>query len=989
MTRQLPHSKLRLSALAMAVTCAFYGPSYALAQEQNSNGESAQNTLSSAYQGHLLAANVSSVSAGASAASGAIAPARAAAAPAAAPAAPAAAAAATTAAASADANNASTENAASVASATSTASAADAQPARQRQSFSAPVTPRNNTMAAAAAASMEASASATVVDPEDPIEQAKQERLQAVTNFATAAYTTMVGNVTTQKYLQNKYLAASSTFPLRLTTRLRANPWRPAPFLPVPERDLACYYGIPPYRVPQDFDINTTPVEISADEVTGSIDNAISYSGNVTITQGDKTLKTDSATYNSATGEVSAVGNITVQGPELTVTSRDKMTSNLNTQISELHEAQFQLNGSVASGQTQKITLDNENRMTTIEGLSFTTCPVGDNSWHLESDEVELVQGEAYGEAYGNVLYIKDVPVFYLPYVNFPISNKRKSGLLYPSFALSSSSGFEYEQPIYFNIAPNYDYTLSPRIMTKRGLLLQNEFRYMPWAGTYGEFNLDYIPQDNDWQLEHDGGDERYMMRLYHESYFFNNDLSVIIDYQRVRTNDYDYLDDIGSQEAKVTDDHLKQSLVASYDRSKYHISVETRDYQRLIPDNLVYNRPFALLPQVKAQYYDTYGPFTFDIQGNATQFTGSSDSEAAHFSATRLHIEPDIAYQIFNNRGTSVTANARGFFTYYNQDDLDKMPAYYTENLGFRDLDGTTTRSLYLLQLKGKTTLERKVLDLRHTQTLEPEIQYQYIPYEDQDNIALYDTTDRMTDYYSNFSFRHFTGYDRIPDLNHISVGLTSRLLDTHDRELMRVGLSQSYAIVPTRVTLNPNDPDDMNPRSPLSFFFNASPIQGMTTNAAITYNNETNSISSWNAMAQYQNEDGLLVQVSYRFTDQGNRSFSNNIIDLKQVGLVASVPLGDKFSFTAASYRDIEQNNDINTKLALKYEECCWSLAFVYESYNSCDWDSLERERDHSIGIQFEFKGIGAVNITGSSDKNFTNTRLLDHFDPTNLSQ
>lgn len=823
------------------------------------------------------------------------------------------------------------------------------------------------------------------------VNEVRIKRLSAVTNFANASYKLMVNNATTEQYLANEHLASSSTFPLRLINTIKKNPWQAAPFMPVQDKDLSCYYGIPSYKEPLNYDPNTTPVDISADEVIGSIDNKVSYKGDVTVTQGDKLIKADEAHYDGTKGSVEAQGNLLFQGPELTVNSQGQIKSDLVSQITTFSDATFQLNGSVARGSAQMITVNNEEKTSVIEDLSFSTCPIDDNSWKIKASRVELDQNESFGDAYGNVLYVKDVPVFYLPYVNFPITNERKSGLLYPNISISSENGFDYEQPIYFNLAPNYDYTLTPRLMTKRGLLLSNEFRYMPFADTKGQLAFDYIYDDNNWALA-DNFDKnyRYFLRWQHESYFFNKDLFLTIDYQKVRNNDYDYLDDIGAYGTNVTDDHLKQSFKIFYDRPAYNLSIEARDYQRLLPESLIYYRPFAMLPQIKAQYYDAYGPFTFDIQGNMTQFTSNSGTEtSSRFQATRLHFEPDFGYQIFNNRGTSISANAKGFLTHYSQDSLDSMPSYYKDSLGFTSLADSTTRALYLLQFTGKTTLERKVLDLRHTQTLEPEIRYQYIPYEDQNDIALYDTTNRMSDYYSNFSSNHFTGYDRIADLNNITFGLTSRLLDAHDRELMRFGISQTYSFVPSRVTLNPNDPKNLYPRSPLSAFFNANPLPGLTTHASITYNNETNSVSAWNAMARYRNENGLLVQVSYRFADDGNRSFDNDIVDLSQLGLVTQIPLHDKLSLTLATYQDVKQDNNIDSKVALKYEECCWSVAFVYENYNSCDWDSLTQEKDHRVGIQFEFKGVGAVNVTGSADKNFTNTHLLNNFDPTNLSQ
>lgn len=824
----------------------------------------------------------------------------------------------------------------------------------------------------------------------DPVEKVKLKRLNSVTEFADNIYGVMVKNIATQQYLSNRQLAAASTFPLRLISTLSKNPWRPSPFMPVPERDMECYYGIPAYSEPQSFDLETTPVNISANEVTANGTQNLTYSGNVTVSQGDRLIKADEAVYDGDAGTLVTSGNISIHTPQLTISSPASIESNLKSNVSTLSDTTFQLNGSVARGSSKLVTVNNEQKSTEVEDFTFTTCPVGDNSWYFKAGSVELDQNDSFGESYHNVLYVKDVPVLYLPYLNFPTTNRRKSGLLYPSVSISSNNGADYEQPIYWSIASNYDYTFTPRLMSKRGLLLGNEFRYMPIENSIGTFIFDYIPNDNDWTLSDNFDDDsRYFFRWKHTSSFFNNDLTFDIDYQRVRNGDYDYLDDLGAKETNVTDDHLKQSLKAAYDRPDFHIQAEARDYQRLQPDTILGHRPFSMLPQISGQYYSTVGSLTLNFNGEMTRFSSSSDSRAQNFEATRIHFEPEIGMQLFNMRGTSVDASLRGFFTHYSQDSLDDMPDYYRTNLGFTELDSSVNRALYLAQIKAKTTLERKVLDLRHTQTFEPEVLYQYIPYEDQSNIALYDTTDRMSDYYSNFSFRNYTGKDRIADINAITMGVTSRLLDPHDREIVRFGVSQTYSFHTSKVTLAPRDPINTSPRSPMAMFFNAEPVNGLTLHAGLSYDTEEDNLKSWNAMTQYKNENGLLVQVGYRFADKGNRSLANDLVDLSQLGLVTSVPINDKISVSFAAYNDLEQNDDIDTKAAIKFEDCCWSLSFVYENYNSCDWDSLERERDHIFGIQFEFKGAGAVNVTGDFDRNFTDTRLLKHFDPTDLNR
>lgn len=827
-------------------------------------------------------------------------------------------------------------------------------------------------------------------DSIDPVEKAKLKRLNSVTEFADNIYGVMVKNIATQQYLSNRQLAAASTFPLRLISTLSKNPWRPSPFMPVPERDMECYYGIPAYSEPQNFDLETTPVNISANEVTASGTQNLTYSGNVTVSQGDRLIKADEAVYDGDAGTLVTSGNISIHTPQLTINSPASLESNLKSDVSTFSDATFQLNGSVARGSSKLVTVNNEQKSTEVEDFTFTTCPVGDNSWYFKAGSVELDQNDSFGESYHNVLYVKDVPVLYLPYLNFPTTNRRKSGLLYPSVSISSNNGADYEQPIYWSIASNYDYTFTPRLMSKRGLLLGNEFRYMPIENSIGTFIFDYIPNDNDWALsENFDDDSRYFFRWKHTSSFFNNDLTFDIDYQRVRNGDYDYLDDLGAKETNVTDDHLKQSLKAAYDRPDFHIQAEARDYQRLQPDTILGHRPFSMLPQISGQYYNTIGSLTLNFNGEMTRFRSSSDSRAQNFEATRIHFEPEIGMQLFNMRGTSVDASLRGFFTHYSQDSIEDMPDYYRTNLGFTELDSSVNRALYLAQIKAKTTLERKVLDLRHTQTFEPEVLYQYIPYEDQSNIALYDTTDRMSDYYSNFSFRNYTGKDRIADINAITMGVTSRLLDPHDREIVRFGVSQTYSFNTSKVTLAPRDPINTSPRSPMAMFFNAEPVNGLTLHAGLSYDSEEDNLKSWNAMTQYKNENGLLVQVGYRFADKGNRSLANDLVDLSQLGLVTSVPINEKISVSFAAYNDLEQNEDIDTKAAIKFEDCCWSLSFVYENYNSCDWDSLKHERDHIFGIQFEFKGAGAVNVTGDFDRNFTDTRLLKHFDPTDLNR
>lgn len=817
------------------------------------------------------------------------------------------------------------------------------------------------------------------------IKNQPQDLIVQVNNFTNKVNQRMAEN-STQSYLNNEVLSSSSTFPLRVLKKLSIDNFRTSPFMPIPQKDFSCYYGVPPYAQPAQFDINEEPITIAADTITGQINENVIYEGNVEISQVDRKLTSDKAKYNQQTGMALVSGNVSYTTPAYTINTDEEVQSSLKENKSTLKKADFQLHGSVARGKTEQMIIDNQNRQTTINDLTFSTCPVGDESWYIKAKEVELSQDDIFGIAKNTMLYVGDIPIFYFPYIKFPTSNERQSGLLYPSFSISSSNGVDFAQPVYLNLAPNYDMTLTPRVMTKRGVALDTEFRFMPIENTLGKIDFNYIPNDNNWDQDFDSN-ERWMLNFEDKSYFFNNDLSFDIKYQRVRPGDYDFISDFGSEDTNITDDSLVQYLITSYNQHNYNIDLEVRKYQSLLPDDAVSYKPFAMLPQLKASYYDSTDKLSYQFDAEATQFQSEKDVVNGYFNATRLHLEPSLRYQLYSNRGTTLSAGAKGFLTHYEQDGLDKMPSYYKNEYLFDELDKSKDRALYLLELRGKTTLERKVLDMRHTQTLEPEFVYQYIPYRNQDAIGVYDTTDRMADYYSNFSYRHFFGIDRIADTNTVAVGLTSRLLDAHDRELYRFAISQAYSFVPSRVTLYPYDEASKYPRSPLTASFNASPIENVTTHANVVYVNEVNEITAWNAMLEYKNKEGYLGQINYRYAQDANRSLEDKVIDLTQIGLVFALPLGTDFKLIGAAYRDLEQSNNIDQKIALKYEDCCYSISLVYERYNLTDWDNLTRKSENIVGIEFEFKGVGKVNMSGAKDASSTDTKMIDYFNPTNL--
>jgi LPS-assembly protein len=818
-------------------------------------------------------------------------------------------------------------------------------------------------------------------------------RMASVTSFTNAALASM-STPGAARYLQNQRLADSSTFAARVTKTMNDRRIRMSPFRPIPQRDLSYYAGVPSYTPPRQFDVNTEPVHVEADQVSGNLkdkDDDLVYTGRVVITQGDRVINTDRAHYSAKNHTFTVSGKSLLHDGEYTVNTDEEGEYGLDTKVTKLKNTRFLLNGSVIRGTAEKHTVDAPKRTQIYKKATLTSCPIGNNDWALHATTVNIDKNEAFGEAWNVSLYTNDFPVFYFPYVNFPITNDRKTGLLYPLISTGSSS-FKYVQPIYFNLAPNYDLTFTPAWYGEHHAQYNTEFRYMPFSNLYGTVTFNYLPDDASW-TPYDGSSskKRWYLRLTDRATFLNGALGVGLDYQRVRPNDYSYLSDLATPNAAITDDHLMQRLWSSYGQPTYTLNAELRRYQVLLPEyrGVFRRRPFAMLPKLSGSWYGTDGIAAFDFYGEATRFELESFDDYSSEDTIRLHAEPSVMLHLFDRRGTTLEAGGRLFLTHYSQGDLNKLPSSYRNYFGFDSADSSKNRFLYELEVHGKTTFERKAFDMRHTQTIEPEFKYTYVPYRNQNSIALYDTTDRIDDYYTLFSYRRYSGLDRIADTNTITMGLTSRVLDAHDREVLKLMAAQSYSFVPTRVTLNSADSRDTYPRSLLTGSIDANPVEGLNLRVAGAYSTQDSQFQSYSASATYQ-KAGARVTANYRYLRDGNYDYrTGDVTDIRQVGVGGTIPLGRDWRATAAIYRDIDQSYNIDRKVALKYEESCWSIALVYEDYAKMDWSTRDHKDDNVLGVQFEFKGFYTVQVEGIDNPMSPDTHYMPFADPTSLNR
>ena len=656
-----------------------------------------------------------------------------------------------------------------------------------------------------------------------------------------------------------------------------------------------------------------------------------SFAGNVDITTDSAVIHAEKAEVSDNGKSVSATGNVTYSDRQLSVSS-DGLSVSSQTQTLNMQNTVYQLTGFVGHGAAEEIDISADDGIS-LKEVSFTTCPLGQEDWRLVASEISIEQGETMGEARHTRFYVGDVPVLYLPYFAFPVSNQRQSGLLFPLISSSTSTGIDYEQPYYWNIAPNYDMTISPRLMSNRGVQLKTEFRYLT-ENAKGNLFLEYLP--NDTKLSSD--DSRYFYRYQHQgtlgdSWMVNADLNGI--------SDNNYIVDLGSDFYNRSDTTINRTLGVEYFSNHVDFSLYVRDFDT-IGD---YEDIYRALPEAKIQLRQPLGDMlALTVDSELAYFDNAQENNP---TALRWHVAPTLSLPYQRYWG-EMTAELTVLNTYYHQREIEGT-----------QLEEEVNRTLTRGRLFSSLYLERNdnLLGNNMTVTLEPKIQYLYTSYEDQSNIGLYDTTALLNDVNGLFRGQEFTGLDRINDNNQITLGVTSRVIDDANREQFVVSLGQIFYLADTRITATTDDRNRSALAAELDWRFDDNWFVHSTVQIAT----DNDKVERSSMVLEYRRDNESLVQMSHRFV----RDLSGETID--QLGISASWPIAKNWHWVGRSYRDLERDRSIENYFGVQYESCCWAVRLVAQRSLSNRYDALGQQNtnefDSSIGLQFIFKGIGSA--------------------------
>ncbi|BBD80945.1 LPS-assembly protein LptD [Aerosticca soli] len=714
---------------------------------------------------------------------------------------------------------------------------------------------------------------------------------------------------------------------------------------------------------------------VNARHVDGSSQTQYRLTGDVDIVRADQRLRADQAVYNDQTTDYDALGSVRYQDASQLLAA-DHMRGNQQASRSIADNVRFQLlnshgNGTAARGEA----LDADHNHYTQ--VSYSTCDVGHHLWEVRAKDLVTDKTTGEGVAHSATMRLAGVPLIYLPRFSFPLDDRRKSGFLYPTIANGTHTGLMASLPYYFNLAPNYDATLDPRIYTSRGDMLGGEFRYL-LPQSHGQLNFEYLPDDRgtfrkgDPAVENTQGQDRWLLKLNDSTHLWG---PWSLDANINRVSDKNYLRDFGNDMYTSATSTLTSSTYVHGGGNWWNASFGVDSYQNTDPylsDSVV---------QYKRWPRATFGmtvPLTrwldVGLTSEAVAFRKDDNIEGqrfdlypylgADFRGAAWFVRPKIAY-----RYTAYDfSNDRGIYGYYGRLSPGAATPFTSDS---------PSRSLPIASVDAGLIFDRaaSLFGNSYTQTLEPRLYYLYVPYRNQNNLPLFDTNLMTFDYWQLFAPNRYSGADRQMDANNLTAALTTRLLDDNGVERVSASIGQIRYFSHQRVQL----PNGQNTTTPATDWTGSNYVAQL----GIQLNDDWRLDSSyqWNPHKRTyvgndvlgdpiyagHNTDMAALQIQRRIGGDGIVNFSYRYRRglLEQYDASAVYPVSAAWRLLGRwTYSELEKRT-VEVLGGVEYEGCCMTVRLVGRHYvDSYNYVVSQAHANNAVMFEIEFKGLGTFN-------------------------
>ena len=710
-------------------------------------------------------------------------------------------------------------------------------------------------------------------------------------------------------------------------------------------RCLKCkgQYQDPLAEVDRSVSPNELDLEVSAGD-SDITDSMFLFSGDVRVTQGYRTVKAQEVYIDRVEQTLVAKGPVELREPGIAMYGDDINYNSLNEQTA-LKNAEFVMFEQQLYGIAESVVRD-RNGALDIEDGEFTFCAPTDPSWQVTAENLRIDPDNNSGEAWGARIDIKGVPVAYLPWIQFPLGDQRKTGLLFPDVSSDTRGGLDVTVPLYLNLAPNYDATYSPRLIQDRGLLHQINARRLSEATGFWDVSGGFLNEDD--LSSTPEKQDRWLVNI-NQSSDPTARLRTSIDFSKVSDNEYlrDLENNTLSAQRQTA---LLQRARIDWLAENWVLGIEAQQFQNItedITDN------YKRLPQITALWrgHRKLGQFEPILKLQAANF----DTDLEAVDGQRFFHEVGLRLPIARDYGFLNTTLLHRGINY---------------RLKSPESDQTVNASVAssVLSVDGGLEFERstQVLGRSFIQTLEPRARYLYASYDNHEGIPDFDSAELTFSYRQLFRTTRFSGFDRLADADQLSLGVTSRLVDAKTGiEHVTASFGQVVNFRDQRVRLKQSDAALTDKGSALAFALDLRASERWTLHGNLLFDGYDQKLDAANVRVSYRPRDNALINVGYTLREPPP-SFATRPVT-EQVNTSAYIPLNENWSAFGAIRYSLEIGSSVEDMIGVEYDGCCWRVRLIYMSYldalREADVFIAEPEltRDRAFQFQFILKGLG----------------------------
>jgi LPS-assembly protein len=727
--------------------------------------------------------------------------------------------------------------------------------------------------------------------------------------------------------------------------------------------------------------------------------------GDVVLRQGSMQVEADEASLHQAENRGELNGDVRLRDNGALIVG-DHAEVQLDTGEAKVDNAEYVLHKNNVRGNALYARRA-ENAIIRLKDGTYTTCEPNSNAWTVKGNNITLNPATGFGTATNATLRVHDIPILYTPYIYFPIDDRRQSGFLPPTIGTGTETGFSLLTPYYFNLAPNYDATLYPTYMAKRGLLLEGEFRYLTKTSE-GQFGAAYLnDDDDDRKLQSDYKDTRWLVNWQDRS-GLDSRLTSRIDYTKV-SDPYYFKDLKSGQEGVSTHDFLNQQGAVYYRGDNYTATLNAQQYQLTTVTQIT---PYARLPQLTLTGTLPYQPaglkFDYDTElvrfdrdlrtgnfvnedGIASRRLDQNVSGLARANGDRLNLAPSISLPLTASYGY-VTPKLKYVYTQY---DLDLDSQGKSTLLADENYHSTENRAVPIFNVDSGLYFDRNTnwFGRDYRQTLEPRLYYLYVPEKDQNDIPIFDSAETTFNYASLFRDNRFVGSDRIGDENKLSLGVTNRWIEENGFERQRVSIGQAVYFADRKVQLPgisyEDRKDAQSDVSPYALEYEYRFNRDWRATSDFNWDPDSRSTRSGSAMLHYQPEDepGKIINAGYRYRNDQVRydqttgrwtvgggdavlpdgSVIKDYYKIQQHDFSVIWPVVPQWSAIARWQFDYNRDRTLEAFGGFEYDNCCWKLRLInryWVDYDETTQEVAQNEKgDRGVFLQIVLKGLGGV--------------------------